>query len=64
MDRLQAVAHIGQGAADDHAHGVIEIRAAHLVFDVDGDVALVVTAIAAERDLAARGARGGPGGAP
>ena len=58
VDRLEAVADIGEGAADDHAHGVIEVRAAHLVFDVDGDVALVVAAIAAEGDLATRGARG------
>ena len=62
VDRLEAVAHIGEGAADDHAHGVIEVRAAHLVFDVYGDVAFVVAAIAAERDLAARGAWGGAGG--
>ena len=58
VDRLEAVADIGEGAADDHAHGVIEVRAAHLVFDVYGDVALVVAAIAAEGDLATRGARG------
>jgi FMN phosphatase YigB (HAD superfamily) len=25
MHRLQAVAHVGQRAADDHAHGVVEI---------------------------------------
>src|SRR5207253_141816 len=56
VDRLEAVTHIGEGAADDHAHGVIEVRAAHLVFDVYGDVALVVTAIAAERNLPAGGA--------
>ncbi len=29
---LQAIPHIGQGATDDHAHGVIEIRSTHLVF--------------------------------
>jgi len=48
VDRLEAIADIGEGAADDHAHGVIEVGAAHLVFDVYGDVALVVAAIAAE----------------
>ncbi len=37
MHRLQTVPNIGQRAADDHAHRVIEIRPAHLVFDVDGD---------------------------
>ena len=31
MHRLEAVAHIGQCAPDDHAHRVIEIRRAHLV---------------------------------
>ena len=40
MHGLQAVADIGQRAADDHAHGVIEIRPPHLVFDVDGDGSL------------------------
>src|SRR5208282_200709 len=34
MDGLQAVAHVGQGAPDDHAHGVVEVRFAHLDFDV------------------------------
>ena len=37
MNGLEAVADIGQGAADDDRHGVVEIRAAHLVFDIDGD---------------------------
>ena len=59
MDGLQAVADIGQRAADDHAHGVVEIRAAHLVFDIDReDIAAV-----AERELGASGGvGGGPGG--
>ena len=35
MHRLQTVANIGQRAADDHAHRVIEVRPPHLVFDVD-----------------------------
>ena len=33
VDGFQAVAHVGQRTADDHAHGVIEVRAAHLVLD-------------------------------
>ena len=33
---LQAVADIGQRAADDDAHGVVEIRLAHLVFEIHG----------------------------
>ena len=36
MDGLEAVADVGQGAANDNRHGVVEIAAAHLVFDVDG----------------------------
>ena len=35
MDRLEPVAHVGQRAADDHAHRVIEIRRLHLIDDVD-----------------------------
>jgi len=33
---LQAVAGIGQGTADDHAHRVIEIRTPHLLLKADG----------------------------
>jgi hypothetical protein len=36
VDRLEAVAHVGKCARHDHAHGVIEIRAPHLLFDRDG----------------------------
>ena len=36
MHRLQAVAHVGQRAADDHRHRIVEIRTPHLVFNVDG----------------------------
>ncbi len=35
MNGLQTVAHIGQGARDDYAHGVIEVGASHLLFDGD-----------------------------
>jgi hypothetical protein len=38
VHRLQAVAHVGQRAADDHAHRVIEVAALHLLFDVHRDV--------------------------
>ncbi len=40
VDGFEAVADVGQGARHDHAHGVIEVRAAHLVFDVDGQQAI------------------------
>ncbi len=36
MHGLQAVANVGQRAADDDAHGVVEIRLAHLVFEIHG----------------------------
>ena len=36
--RLQAIAHVRQRPPDDHAHGVIHVRALHLVFDVDGEL--------------------------
>ena len=36
VDGLEAVADVGQGAADDDRHGVVEVGAAHLVFNVDG----------------------------
>ena len=43
MDRLEAVAHVGQRPGHDHAHRVIEVAHPHLVFDADGpDVAQVV----------------------
>ena len=37
---LEAVSYVGQRAPDDHAHGVIHVRALHLVFDVDRDARL------------------------
>jgi hypothetical protein len=40
MDRLQPIANVRQRAPHNHAHGVIEVRAFHLVFDVDGDQVL------------------------
>jgi hypothetical protein len=36
VHRLEAVARIGQRAAHDHAHGVIEVAAPHLLFKTDG----------------------------
>ncbi len=36
VHRLEAVAHVRQRAPDDHAHGVVEVRAAHLLFEGDG----------------------------
>jgi hypothetical protein len=37
MNGLQPVAGVGKGAANDDRHGIVEIGAAHLLFDVDGD---------------------------
>ena len=35
MHRFEAVANVRQSPAHDHAHGVIEVRRAHLVGDLD-----------------------------
>jgi hypothetical protein len=35
VHRLQAVAHVGDRAAHDHAHRVIEVGSPHLVLDAD-----------------------------
>ena len=35
MDRLEAVADVGQGARHDHAHRVVEVAHPHLVLDAD-----------------------------
>ena len=34
MDRLQAVAHVGQGAADDDAHGILQERRCHFLAEI------------------------------
>src|SRR5579864_7009207 len=36
VDGFQAVADVGEGAADDHRHGVVEIGPLHFLFNVDG----------------------------
>ena len=36
MHGFETVAGVGQGASHDHAHGVIQIAAAHLLFEADG----------------------------
>ena len=61
MDGLEAVADVGQGAADDDRHGVVEIAAPHLVLDVDG---VEECGSAALHDIGAIGRRasGGRGG--
>ena len=35
VNRLEAVTHIWKGTCHDHAHGVIEVARAHLVFNAD-----------------------------
>ena len=35
VNRLQTIAHVGQSTPDDDAHGVIKIRAPHLLFEAD-----------------------------
>ena len=35
VDGFEAIAHIGQGPGDDDAHGIVQVRALHLLIDVD-----------------------------
>ena len=53
MDRLQAVSGIGKRASDDDGHGVGQIRAAHLLFDIhwEEDRAVVRGGAAIKRKL-------------
>ena len=52
MDGLEAVAGVGEGAPDDDRHRVVEIGAAHLLFDIDGDeVGAAGRQAAIEREL-------------
>jgi hypothetical protein len=36
MHRLETVARVRQGTPDNDAHGIVEIRTTHLVFEADG----------------------------
>jgi hypothetical protein len=47
MHGLEAVARIRQGARDDHAHGVVEVGAAHLLLEGHGHGVLGADAAAA-----------------
>src|SRR5690606_19964056 len=38
MHRLQSVASVGNGAPDDHAHGVVQVGRTHFVLDTYGDL--------------------------
>src|SRR4029077_14479944 len=53
MDRLEAVACVGKRPADDDRHGIVEIRPAHLLFNVDRNEARAVggRSTAVEREL-------------
>ena len=52
MDGLEAVAGVRESAPDDDRHRVVEIRAAHLLFDVDRDeTAFAGWRTAIEREL-------------
>jgi hypothetical protein len=35
VHRLEAIARIGQGSSDDHAHRVIQVGTPHLLFETD-----------------------------
>ena len=48
VHRLEAIARIREGAGHDHAHGVVEIGSAHLLFDQHGpDIAAAAAAVVA-----------------
>ena len=50
VDGLESVADVGESASDDDRHGIVEIRLAHLVFNVDGlDVESAGTSVAGGR---------------
>ena len=51
VHRLEPVANVRQGAPHDHAHGVIEVRAPHFVFDIDGNEVFVAPVPAARGRL-------------
>ena len=36
VHRFEAVSGIRQGSPDDHAHGVVKVASAHLLFEADG----------------------------
>jgi hypothetical protein len=40
MNRLQTIANVGQGAADDDAHGIVKIGPLHFVFNLDLNVSI------------------------
>ena len=52
MDRLQAVAHVRQGAGDDDAHGVFQERRLHLLAQIRRAHDGAVAAVGALHDLA------------
>ena len=58
VDRLEAVAHIRQGTADDHRHGVVQVGPAQLPFDRDGRL-LIGFCLLFCHSLNLRGARKG-----
>ena len=37
VDGLQAVPDVGNGPADDDAHGIVHVGLLHLIFDIDRD---------------------------
>ena len=59
MYRLQTITNVGQRAPDDDAHRVVEIRPAHLLFDIYGaDIAVVVPAARRYETAAVIGGKG------
>ena len=62
VDGFETVADVGKGASHDYAHGVIHVRALHLIFDVDVDIAFVIVAARACGRAEFAEAQAGPAG--
>ncbi len=58
VDGFEAVTDVGQGSADDDRHRVVEVGAAHLLFNIDG----IEEGGASAADVVSRGAVGGTAG--
>ncbi len=58
MDRFETITNIGQRAADDHRHGVVEVRAAQLLLDSDWEALAFVGLVLAHLNIQVAGFEG------
>gem|GEM_PF-4600878 len=60
LDRLEAIAHVREGAGDDDRHRIVDIAPAELVFDVDDlDRVVLGHGVLPDEQTAAKAARSG-----